>query len=48
MANNLWDEVDYDKYQVLKNLYQALKPGGKAYLQFFVLHGRPKNDRFIY
>lgn len=37
-----------NKYTVLENIYQALKPGGKAYLQFFVLHGRPKNDRFIY
>ncbi len=37
-----------DKYQVLENIYQALKPGKKAYLQFFALHGRSKNDRFIY
>lgn len=36
-----------DKYSVLKNMYHALKPGGKAYLQFFASHGRPKNDRFL-
>ncbi|CAN5220419.1 hypothetical protein BH10PSE19_BH10PSE19_14330 [soil metagenome] len=37
-----------DKRHALHNIYKALKPGGKAYLQFFVLHGRPKNDRFLY
>jgi ubiquinone/menaquinone biosynthesis C-methylase UbiE len=28
-----------NKYQVLKNIHRALKPDGKAYLQFCVLHG---------
>ncbi len=37
-----------NQFKVLKNIYQALKPGGKAYLQFFGSHGRPKNDRFLY
>lgn len=37
-----------DKYLALQNIYRALKPLGKAYLQFFALHGRPKNDRFLY
>jgi len=36
------------KEQVLKSIYQALKPGGKAFLQFFALHGRLKNDRIFY
>ncbi len=37
-----------DKRKVLSNIYRALKPGGKVYLQFFASHGRPKNDRFLY
>lgn len=37
-----------NQFKVLKNIYRALKPGGKAYLQFFASHGRPKNDRFLY
>ncbi len=37
-----------NKLAVLKNIYSALKPGGKAYLQFFAQHGHPKNDRFLY
>lgn len=37
-----------DKQKALHHIYQALKPGGKAFLQLFVLHGRPKNDRFLY
>lgn len=37
-----------NQLKVLKNAYEALKPGGKAYLQFFASHGRPKNDRFLY
>lgn len=37
-----------NKFQLIKNIYQSLKPGGKAYLQFFALHGREKNDRFLY
>lgn len=37
-----------EKSLVLKNIYTALKPGGKVYLQFFVRHGYPKNDRFLY
>jgi trans-aconitate methyltransferase/DNA-binding CsgD family transcriptional regulator len=37
-----------NKSKVLQNIYQSLKPAGKAYLQFFASHGRPKNDRFLY
>lgn len=37
-----------DKQKALYNIYQALKPGGKAFLQLFALHGRHKNDRFLY
>lgn len=37
-----------DKIKALQNIYQSLKPGGKAFLQFFVMHGRLKNDRFFY
>lgn len=37
-----------NKSKVLYNIYRALKPGGKVYLQFFATHGRPKNDRFLY
>lgn len=37
-----------DKTKTLQNIYQALKPGGKAFIQFFALHGRNKNDRFFY
>ncbi len=37
-----------DKQTALRNIYHALKPGGKAYLQLFAIHGRPKNDRFLY
>ncbi len=37
-----------DKNKIIQNIYQALKPGGKAYLQFFALHGRLKNDYFLY
>jgi SAM-dependent methyltransferase len=37
-----------DKQRVLRNIYRALKPGKKAYLQFFILHGRLKNDQFLY
>jgi trans-aconitate 2-methyltransferase len=37
-----------DKRKVLKNIYAALKPGKKAFLQFFIIHGRPKNDRYLY
>lgn len=37
-----------DKATIFKRIYSALKPGGEAHLQFFVLHGRPKNDRFLY
>lgn len=36
-----------EKQNVLKNIHAVLKPGGKAYLQFFVRHERPKNDRFL-
>lgn len=36
-----------EKQSVLKNIYTVLKPGGKAYLQFFIRHGHPKNDRFL-
>lgn len=38
----------HNKTNALQNIYQTLKPGGKAYLQFFALHGRQKNDRFLY
>ena len=34
--------------QTIRAIYAALKPGGKAYLQFFAHHGRLKNDRFLY
>jgi trans-aconitate methyltransferase/DNA-binding CsgD family transcriptional regulator len=37
-----------DKQTALKNIFQALKPGGKAFLQLFAIHGRPKNDRFLF
>lgn len=37
-----------NKQQALEKAYKALKPGGKLFLQFFVKHGRPQNDRFIY
>jgi DNA-binding CsgD family transcriptional regulator/SAM-dependent methyltransferase len=37
-----------EKQNVIKSIYTILKPGGKAYLQFFVRHGYPKNDRFLY
>lgn len=37
-----------DKATVVNNLYSALKPGGKLFLQFFVTHGRPQNDRFFF
>ena len=37
-----------DKARAAKNIYHALKPGGKAFLQFFALHGRLKNDQFFY
>ncbi len=37
-----------EKQSALKSIYSSLKPGGKAYLQFFVHHGHPKNDRFLY
>lgn len=37
-----------DKATVVNNLYSALKPGGKLFLQFFVNHGRPQNDRFFF
>lgn len=37
-----------NKNQVLQNIFQSLKPGGKIFLQFFALHGRLKNDRFFY
>ncbi|MFI4937751.1 MAG: methyltransferase domain-containing protein [Candidatus Berkiellales bacterium] len=37
-----------DKLKTLQHLYYALKPGGKAYLQFFISHPYPKNDRFYY
>ena len=37
-----------NKAKILKNIYQSLKPGGKTFIQFFALHGRPKNDRFFY
>ena len=37
-----------NKVKVLQNIYQALKPGGKAFLQFFASHGRIRNDRFFY
>lgn len=36
-----------EKQSVLKNIDAVLKPGGRAYLQFFVRHERPKNDRFL-
>ncbi|MCS5711604.1 methyltransferase domain-containing protein [Candidatus Berkiella aquae] len=36
-----------EKQTVFNNLYNALKPQGKTYLQFFVRHGHPKNDRFL-
>lgn len=36
------------KAKALQSIYEALKPGGKAFLQFFAAHGRPKNDRFLY
>lgn len=38
----------HDKTKTLRNIYRALKPGGKAFIQFFALHGRDKNDRFFY
>ena len=38
----------HQKAKVLQEIYTALKPGGKAFLQFFASHGRPKNDRFLY
>ena len=37
-----------NKAKALQAIYRALKPGGKAFLQFFAFHGRPKNDRFLY
>lgn len=37
-----------DKHTALQNIYRALKPNCKAYLQFFAFHARPKNDRFLY
>lgn len=37
-----------NKHHLLQTIYQCLKPGGKAYLQFFAPHGRAKNDRFLY
>ena len=37
-----------NKTKILRNIYQSLKPGGKAFIQFFALHGRLKNDRFFY
>ena len=37
-----------NKQKAFQNILKALKPGGRAYLQFFANHGRPKNDRFIY
>lgn len=37
-----------DKKTAINNIYRCLKPGGKAYLQFFAQHGRLKNDRFLY
>jgi|GEM_PF-1091144 len=37
-----------NKTKALQAIYRALKPGGKAFLQFFASHGRPKNDRFLY
>lgn len=37
-----------NKGKALSAIFRALKPGGKAYLQFFAIHGRPKNDRFLY
>lgn len=37
-----------NKAKVLQNIFKALKPEGKTYLQFFGFHGRPKNDRFLY
>lgn len=41
----LWIE---NKQQVFHNIFAALRPSGKAYLQFFVRHHYPKNDRFVY
>lgn len=37
-----------DKGKFLQNIYKALKPEGKAFIQFFAVHGRPQNDRFFY
>ncbi len=37
-----------DKKAAISHIYRCLKPGGKAHLQFFAKHGRPKNDRFLY
>lgn len=37
-----------DKKRFLQQIYRALKPGGKAFLQFFATHGRLKNDWFLY
>jgi trans-aconitate methyltransferase/DNA-binding CsgD family transcriptional regulator len=37
-----------DKRTALKNIFNALQPGGKAFIQLFAIHGRPKNDRFLY
>lgn len=36
-----------EKQLVLNEIARVLKPGGRAYLQFFVRHGYPKNDRFL-
>lgn len=36
-----------DKGSALTSMFNALKPNGKAYIQFFAMHGRPKNDRFF-
>jgi SAM-dependent methyltransferase len=41
----MWIE---NKLKAVQNIYQSLKPGGRAFLQFFAYHGRPKNDRFIF
>jgi hypothetical protein len=31
----------------MNNIYQALKPGGRCYIQFFPDHGRKRFDHFI-
>lgn len=37
-----------DKEKIIANIYQALKPGAKAYLQFFVDHGQEWFDSCVF